>query len=103
VNRILVDASQLRRHAANLQSLRDSFAAVESASSFISHDSAAYGLLCSWLPPMLAARHHRQNELTAFVAENLNLLAEDLHAAATDYESTDTRSATTIRSVGGLP
>ena len=101
MNPILVDTSQLRRHAGSLRSLRDRFDAVHAASGFISHDPMAFGMLCSWLPAMLDERHRRQDELTAYVAENLRLLADDLHSAAADYETADSRSATTIRSAGG--
>ncbi|MFI1995445.1 type VII secretion target [Actinoplanes sp. NPDC020271] len=100
---VLADPFQIRRHATDVRALQDRLAAVRAASSAIEHDSAAFGLLCSWLPAVLAARHRRQDELTAYLAENLGLLAEDLHATATDYESTDSRSATTIRDAGGLP
>ncbi|AEV86645.1 hypothetical protein ACWT_5628 [Actinoplanes sp. SE50] len=99
---LLVDAGQLRRHAANLRALHDRFAAVRAASGFITHDPHAYGLLCSWLPALLAARHRRQDELVAYVAENLDILAGHLHAAATDYEASDDRSAATIRTAGRL-
>jgi len=102
IDSVLVDASQIRRHAGNLRALQDRLDAVQAASASISHDDAAFGLLCSWLPPMLAARHRRQEELTDYIAENLSLLATDLHSAATDYESTDDRSATGIRTAGGL-
>ena len=58
-------------------------------------------MLCSWLPAILAARHRRQAELTDYVADNLDFLIHDLESAATDYETTDHRSATTIRNAGG--
>jgi hypothetical protein len=103
IDSVLVDAAQIRRHAENLRSLQDRLGAVQAASASIAHDDAAFGLLCSWLPPILAARHRRQEELTDYIAENLELLATGLHSAATDYESTDDRSAATIRAAGGLP
>ncbi|BCY13171.1 type VII secretion target [Actinoplanes sp. L3-i22] len=102
IDSVLVDAAQIRRHAGTLRALQDRLDAVQAASSSIIQDDAAFGLLCSWLPAILAARHRRQEELTDYIAENLQLLATDLHAAATDYESTDGRSAATIRTAGGL-
>ncbi len=99
---VLADPDQLRRHAANLRAFQARFDAIQAASSSITQDDGAFGLLCSWLPAILAARHRRQEELTDYVAENLELLATDLHSAATDYESTDAKSATTIRNAGGL-
>jgi hypothetical protein len=102
IDSVLADSAQIRRHAGNLRSLHDRLDAVQAASSAITQDDHAFGMLCSWLPAILAARHRRQEELTAYVAENLDLLAEDLRSAATDYESTDMRSASTIRGAGGL-
>ncbi|WP_436528843.1 type VII secretion target [Actinoplanes sp. HUAS TT8] len=99
---VQVDPDQIRRHAGNLRSFQARFDAVQAASSSITQDAGAFGLLCSWLPAVLAARHRRQEELTDYVAENLELLAGDLHAAAAEYESTDSRSAATIRTAGGL-
>ncbi|GLW34645.1 hypothetical protein [Actinoplanes regularis] len=99
---MLADAAQIRRHTGNLRSLRDRFDSIKTASSFITHDHSAYGRLCDWLPALLAARHHRQDELVAYVAENLGILADELHSTATDYEASDTRSAATIRTAGAL-
>ncbi|MBB4745103.1 hypothetical protein BJY16_008562 [Actinoplanes octamycinicus] len=96
-----MDATQLRRHAGRLRGFQDRFDTVRAASSAITRDDAAFGMLCSWLPAVLAARHRRQEELTDYIAENLQFLIDDLESAATDYESTDHRSAATIRTAGG--
>jgi Excreted virulence factor EspC, type VII ESX diderm len=98
---VLADPAQIRRHAGALRAFQDRLAAVRVAGTAVTQDTGAFGMLCGWLPAILAARHRRQDELTAYVAENLDLLAEDLHATAADYESADSRSAVTIRDAGG--
>lgn len=102
IDGVLVDPAQIRRHAGTLRGLQERLDAVQKESSSIIQDDSAFGLLCGWLPAVLAARHRRQEELTAYLAENLALLAADLRSAATDYESADSRSASTIRTAGGL-
>jgi hypothetical protein len=95
-----VDAAQIRRHIANLESVRARFGAVRSASASIAQDSAAYGLLCSWLPPILQGRHQRQESLVAYVEENLALAADALAEVALAYEDVDASAADAVRRAG---
>lgn len=95
-----VDAAQIRRHAGNLDAVRARFGAVRAASTQIAQDNGAYGLLCSWLPAVLEGRHRRQDDLIAYVEENLSLAADALTAAAAEYEETDNRAADTVRAAG---
>ncbi|AGZ46446.1 type VII secretion target [Actinoplanes friuliensis] len=95
-----VDAAQIRRHIAGLEAVRSRFGAVKSASAAISQDDGAYGLLCSWLPAVLEGRHRRQDELLAYVEENLTLAADSLTAVAGDYEDTDNAAADAVRKAG---
>ncbi|GIF14907.1 type VII secretion target [Actinoplanes teichomyceticus] len=97
---LLADPAQIRRHAGQVQAIDERLRAVRAASASIAHDSTAFGLLCSWLPPLLRDRHRRQDELVAYVAGSLALLAGELRSAAADYEHTDTRSASAIRAAG---
>jgi hypothetical protein len=92
-----VDARQLRAHAARMDALRDRFGAVQAASSAIASDEAAYGMLCSWMAGVLERRHVRQDELIAYVRENLRLAAEALVAAGDDYDRVDEAAAGRIR------
>ncbi len=98
-----VDAAQLRRHIANLEAVRARFGAVRSASAAIGQADSAYGLLCSWLPPVLQGRHQRQDGLVAYVEENLTLAADALAEVARAYEETDTGAADAVRKAGGRP
>lgn len=97
----LVDAAQIRRHAAQLEAVRARFGAVKSASAHIAQDDAAYGLLCGWLPAVLEGRHQRQDSLLAYVEENLALAADALTAVASAYEDVDAGAANAIHQAGG--
>jgi hypothetical protein len=97
-----VDSSQLFRHAANVRAVRGQLTAIKGASSAISQDDSAYGLLCGWISAILEGRHGSQDELYAYVEENLELLAEALDSTGRDYDAVDTNAQSTIRTAGGL-
>lgn len=84
-----VVAEQLRAHAGNVRAAQDGFAAVKAASTHITQDDRAYGLLCSWMPGCLEARHTRQDQLFADVEENLSLVAQRLRQTADLYDEAD--------------
>ncbi|MGI5211545.1 type VII secretion target [Plantactinospora sp. CA-290183] len=88
-----VEVGQIRSHAGNLEDLAERFGAVKGASAHITQNDAAYGQLCGWISGLLEGRHVRQDELIAYVAENLSLAAGNLRAAADNYENTDLRAA----------
>ena len=96
-----VDSSQLFRHAANVRAVRDQLAAIKSASSAISQDDRAYGVLCGWISAILERRHHGQDQLYTYVEENLQLLVEALEATGRDYDAADSNAQSMIRSAGG--
>ncbi|MFR9779617.1 type VII secretion target [Micromonospora sp. MS34] len=96
-----VDAEQIRAHARNVDTLRGRFDAVRTASAHIARDDSAYGLLCSWMPAILQGRHKRQDELIAYVEENLSLVVQGLRRTADNYDSADNDSDATIRKAGG--
>ena len=95
-----VDPAQLRRHAASVDAIQARFGAVTNASAAIAADGAAYGLLCGWIAGVLEARHIKQDELIAYVRENLSLAADSLAAAGRDYESADGAAADRVRRSG---
>jgi hypothetical protein len=96
-----VDPEQIRRHAANVEALAARFGAVKSASGHIARDDQAYGLLCGWISGVLEGRHTRQDELIAYVEENLSLVARALRETADYYRLVDEGNADLIRSSGG--
>jgi hypothetical protein len=97
-----VDPAQLRRHAANVDAVRARFDAVAGASAAIAADDAAYGLLCGWISAILEGRHVKQDELMAYVRENLSLAADSLAAAGRDYENVDGAAADRVSRAGRL-
>ncbi|MFG1608560.1 hypothetical protein [Actinoplanes sp. NPDC049265] len=96
-----VDSSQLARHAANVRAVRDQLSAIKSASSAITQDDSAYGLLCGWISAILERRHAGQDELYAYVEENLDLLADAVEATGRDYDTVDGDAQKSIRAAGG--
>ena len=96
------DAQQIRAHATRVEAVQQRFAAVRSASSAIVQDDAAYGMLCGWMAGILEARHAKQNELYAYVEENLRLASDALIRTSQDYEASDDAAADRIRTAGGL-
>ena len=97
-----VDSSQLLRHANNVRSVSDQLAAIRSASSAISQDDSAYGLLCGWISAILERRHAGQDDLYSYVGENLRLLADALDATAHEYDAVDENAKSDIGVAGGL-
>jgi hypothetical protein len=80
-----VDIEQIRTHAGNVDAIRARFEAVKAASAHITQDGEAYGLLCQWISGLMEGRHARQDELIAYVEENLSLAVESLRATADEY------------------
>ncbi|MCD0443100.1 hypothetical protein LO763_05590 [Glycomyces sp. A-F 0318] len=94
-----VETEELLRHAANLEALAERFAAVKAASAHIVQDDEAYGKACLWMPMVMEGRHRRQDELVAYVAENLALAAGELRAAAGAYDDADQASHQEMRAL----
>lgn len=95
-----VDIQQLRTHAQNVQAVRQRFDAVQSASSHIAQNDQAYGLLCGWISGVLEGRHQKQDELLAYVAENLDLVTQELELTADAYDTVDNDGADRMNQVG---
>jgi excreted virulence factor EspC (type VII ESX diderm) len=95
-----VKPEQLRQHAANIDALKERFAAVKSASAHIAQDDQAYGLLCGWISGILEGKHQRQDQLIAFAENNLTLVAQSLRDTADDYENNDADAAGTMDAIG---
>jgi hypothetical protein len=95
------DAAQIRAHAAKVGAIQDRFGAVKGASAAITADSAAYGMLCGWISDILERRHVRQEELFAYVEENLRLAAAALVTTGDEYDRVDSAAADRVRAAGG--
>lgn len=100
VDGVQVDPEQIRTHASHIDELRNRFAAVKAASSHIAGDESAYGTLCGWIAGVLAGRHARQDELIAYVEENLSLVAAALRETADVYTIVDGENADLVNEAG---
>jgi hypothetical protein len=95
-----VEIEQLRVHAQNVQAVRDRFSAVQAASGNITQNDQAYGLLCGWISAVLEGRHQKQDELIAYVAENLDIAARELELSADAYDTVDNGEADRLNQIG---
>src|SRR5215470_11359734 len=90
---------QLREHAAHVAALKDRFGAVKTASAHIAQNNSAYGWLCQWMPPLMEERHKAQDELYAYVEENLSLVAQSLRQMAESYDDAGRIAADSLKRV----
>ncbi|MGY0006890.1 type VII secretion target [Micromonospora sp. I033] len=95
----VADTEQIRAHAAAVDGLRAGFEAVRGASGHIARDDRAYGLLCGWISGILEDRHTRQDELVAYVDENLKLVADGLRRTADAYDGVDGEAASSLGAI----
>jgi uncharacterized protein YukE len=103
-DRYTVDPAELRKHAGDIDSLKERFAAVKAASAHIAQDDQAYGVLCGWISGILEGRHTKQDELIAYVEENLDIVARELRETADDYEARDANTADVMNKIkDGMP
>ncbi|WP_026924961.1 type VII secretion target [Glycomyces arizonensis] len=100
-DRFSVVPDDLRGHAANIDAVRERFSAVLSAIDTVSQDNEAYGIICQFLPPILANRQDEQKELATLAQENLELLAEAVRSTADDYDAVDEAVAGEYNSIQG--
>jgi hypothetical protein len=84
-----VVSEDLITHASHIDSIRERFGNVLSAIDSVSQDNEAYGIICQFLPPVLAGRQDEQKELTTMAQENLELLAQALRDTAEAYDAAD--------------
>ncbi|GHJ53263.1 hypothetical protein Nm8I071_25700 [Nonomuraea sp. TT08I-71] len=96
----VADTEQIRAHAAYVEALRARFEAVRGASAHIARDDQAYGLLCGWISGILEDRHTRQDELVAYVDENLRLVADGLRRTADNYDGVDGDAESSMSAIG---
>lgn len=91
------DADQIRAHASTVDAIRARFEAVKGASAYIAQDDRAYGVLCGWISAVLEGRHRRQDELIAYVEENLSLVVDGLHRTVEAYAASEADNAAAMR------
>jgi hypothetical protein len=70
---------QIVRHAGQIDAVRLRFVAVHRASAVVVGDETVYGRLCRWIIETVLEKHARQDELVAYVEENLRLIVAGLY------------------------
>ncbi|NKE64112.1 hypothetical protein FXN61_48485 [Lentzea sp. PSKA42] len=96
-----VEAEQLRAHAGTVDAIAQRFAKVKSASSHITQDDQAYGVLCGWLPGKLEDRHKAIDDVIATVENNLKAVAKELRASADTYVTAEQDTVVRLRKAAG--
>jgi hypothetical protein len=96
-----VTPEELRKHASNVEAVKNRFTAVKAASAHIQRNDQAYGLMCAWMTFTLDDRHTTTNDLIAFAEENLDIAARELRSSADHYEGVDSEQAVCIDRSGG--
>ncbi|MEU0886026.1 type VII secretion target [Lentzea sp. NPDC005914] len=96
-----VEAEQLRAHAGSIDAIKQRFAKVKAASSHITQDDQAYGLLCGWISGVLEGRHTDIDAVIATVENNLELVAKELRASADTYVVADQDNVERLHAAGG--
>ncbi|HVV08496.1 type VII secretion target [Amycolatopsis sp.] len=86
---------ELRTHASHLDGLVDRLATAVSAAKTVTMDDEAYGLLCSFLPPIVNAttQDDATDALDAAV-EGMTTTADNVRTAASGYDEQDQTAAT---------
>ncbi|SFT08942.1 type VII secretion target [Saccharopolyspora flava] len=84
-----VQAEDLTAHASHLEGLTDRLDTAIAAAESVSMSDEAYGILCSFLPPIVNPME--QDGLSALKAakEGVTVTAENVRASAKDYLDTD--------------
>ena len=87
---------QLRAHAHNVDAVAARFDAIKTASAHVAQNDAAYGFLCGWIAAVLEGRHNRQDELIAYVEENLALVSLRLRGLADHFDGANANAKTLV-------
>lgn len=88
-----VATEELVTHASHIDTLRERFGSILSAMDSVEQDNEAYGIICQFLPPVLAGRQADQKELVEMAQENLEMLAQALRDSADAYDAADEATA----------
>jgi len=80
---------ELRSHASHLDGLLDRLSTAVSAANTVSMADDAYGLLCSFLPPIINPMEEKGIEALQAAVEGVGTTAENVRTTATQYQESD--------------
>jgi uncharacterized protein YukE len=85
---------ELRAHASHLDGLTDRLSTAADAANTVVMDDEAYGLLCSFLPPIVNATTQQDaTDALKAAVEGMSTTADKLRTAATSYDQEDNTNA----------
>jgi len=89
-----VAPEELRAHGSHLDGLVDRLNTAVDAAKTVVMDDSAYGLLCSFLPPIVnATTQDKATETLGAAVEGVSTIADNVRTAATSYEDQDETNA----------
>ena len=90
-------------HAGSVEAVADQVSTAARAGATVRAGNEAYGKLCTMVPLMLNALQDTLIDGIDSAASSLRDTGTRLRATAGDYEATDARNASAVRSAGALP
>lgn len=92
-----VQAEDLTAHASHLEGLTDRIDTAISAAESVSMSDEAYGLLCSFLPPIVNPMEEEGLNALKAAKEGVTTTAENVRSTAKDYQETDDANADSLK------
>jgi uncharacterized protein YukE len=84
---------ELMAHASHIEGLTDRLQTAISAAETVSMSDDAYGLLCSFLPPIINPMEEEGVQALKAASEGLTITAENVRSTATQYQESDEANA----------
>lgn len=92
-----VQAEDLTAHASHLEGLTDRLDTAISAAESVSMSDEAYGLLCSFLPPIVNPMEEEGINALKAAKEGVTVTADNVRSTAKDYQDTDDANADSLK------
>lgn len=96
---VVVD--ELRGHASHLDGLLDRLNTAGSAAVTVSMADDAYGLLCSFLPPIINPMEQAGIDALTAASDAVGATAENIRTTATHYQDTDETNSLQLKDTLG--
>ncbi|MCC2307976.1 type VII secretion target [Cellulomonas chengniuliangii] len=94
---MVVDTEVLRRHAARVQQVASDLATAKAAAATTSLHSGAFGLLCSFLPPIVQGVDDAARQAISAVHEASDAAVGELGSMARSIDAVDERVQEALR------
>ncbi|QUH03521.1 ESX-1 secretion-associated protein [Saccharopolyspora erythraea] len=88
-----VTAEELTAHGSHLDGLTDRLKTAISAAETVSMSDEAYGLLCSFLPPIVNPMEQKGMDALKAASEGVSATADNIRSTAKQYLDTDDGNA----------